>query len=222
MADQLLTTVAEQGSVIGMRLLGNLCSDENNPNRDEQRAYEWYLKSAQSGDVFAMSRLAWRLEKGIVSAPDFEQAYYWYQKAADHGDSYCMIHVGYYIAMGQVVPKDVKKGIELIQKGVSLEANAPEFGYYLLGRFCETGEGMPKDMEKALQYYEKALEKDSEEALYRMALLYDEGKVLPKNTEKAREYCMRVREDLQYSTTCVFDDELLSQIQILLEKLRNL
>ena len=67
----------------------------------------------------------------------------------------------------------------------------------------------------------KAAEKGGEEGLYRMALLYSEGHGVEKDMEKAKECCMKVREDLTYSDTCVFEEDWKQEVELLLENLKE-
>ncbi|MBQ2426244.1 MAG: sel1 repeat family protein, partial [Lachnospiraceae bacterium] len=96
-----------------------------------------------------------------------------------------------------------------------------DFAMFLYGECLERGIGTEEDFGQALELYKKAAEKGGEEGLYRMALLYSEGHGVEKNLEKAKEYCMQVREDLTYSDTCVFEEDWKQEVETLLSSFRQ-
>ena len=85
----------------------------------------------------------------------------------------------------------------------------------------EKGVGVAPDFDRALTLYQQAADKNDEEALYRMALLYREGRGVEQDIQKAGECCRRVNERLEYSPSCVFEGEWKDQVLKLLKELRG-
>ena len=220
-AIELLNTAIERGSSTAVYLLGCIYSRVESTIEEKIHVSELFEKGARLGNVNCMSKLAWRLENGIAGDRDFEQAYYWFKKAAEAEYGYAMIQAGEYMLVGRVTLQDVAKGLDLIKKGMEKQEGGTEFANFLLGWCCETGTGMPKNFERALEYYNKAADDNSEEALYRLALYYGEGQNLPPDLEKAVEYAKRVSKNLQFSSTCKFDEDLKIRTLALLKKLRG-
>ena len=55
--------------------------------RDDERAFEWYLRSAMKGHPGAQSGVGWYYEVGRgIPAPDLVRAYAWYVLSAIGGD----------------------------------------------------------------------------------------------------------------------------------------
>jgi TPR repeat protein len=55
--------------------------------RDDERAFEWYLRSAQKGHPGAQSGVGWYYEIGRgMPTPDLTRAYMWYTLSAIGGD----------------------------------------------------------------------------------------------------------------------------------------
>jgi len=55
--------------------------------KDEVRAFEWYLRAAMKGHPGAQSGVGWYYEVGLgMPAPDLERAYMWYVLSAIGGD----------------------------------------------------------------------------------------------------------------------------------------
>ena len=75
--------------------------------RDEIRAFDWYLRSAMKGHPGAQSGVGWYYEVGIgMPAPDLVRAYAWYVLSAIGGDPDAAI------SQEEVVKKMTKEQIE--------------------------------------------------------------------------------------------------------------
>jgi TPR repeat protein len=51
-----------------------------------------------------------------------------------------------------------------------------------------TGEGVEKDINKSIEWFEKAADFDLPGAMYALGMLYEDGKEVPKDTEKAQAW----------------------------------
>lgn len=83
---------------------------------------------------------------------------------------------------GEKLSKDVKKGLELLEKA-SDQYDIAAFNagdYYLFGK-----EGIQKDYQKAYEYLKKASDKGHKQAMYLLALMYNDGLAKPEGSTPA-------------------------------------
>jgi TPR repeat protein len=82
-----LRPAARSGNAEAEELIGVMYALGLGVNRDEVRAFEWYLRAAMKGHPGAQSGVGWYYEVGIgLPAPDLVRAYMWYVLSAIGGD----------------------------------------------------------------------------------------------------------------------------------------
>ena len=78
---------AKSGNADAEELIGVLYAMGLGVPKDDQRAFEWYLRSAMKGHPGAQSGIGWYYEVGRgLAAPDLVRAYMWYTLSAIGGD----------------------------------------------------------------------------------------------------------------------------------------
>jgi len=78
---------ARAGNADAEELIGTMYALGLGVERDDVRAFEWYLRSAMKGHAGAMSGVGWYYEVGRgLPAPDFVRAYMWYVLSTIGGD----------------------------------------------------------------------------------------------------------------------------------------
>jgi TPR repeat protein len=78
---------ARSGNADAEELIGVMYAMGLGVERDDQRAFEWYLRSAMKGHPGAQSGIGWYYEIGRgMPAPDLVRAYMWYTLSAIGGD----------------------------------------------------------------------------------------------------------------------------------------
>ena len=78
---------ARSGNADAEELIGVMYAMGLGVARDDQRAFEWYLRSAMKGHPGAQSGVGWYYEIGRgLPAPDLVRAYMWYTLSAIGGD----------------------------------------------------------------------------------------------------------------------------------------
>ncbi|MBJ3763455.1 sel1 repeat family protein [Maribius pontilimi] len=83
----LLEGPARSGNADAEELIGILYALGLGVERDDRRAFEWYLRSAMKGHPGAQSGVGWYYEIGRgLPAPDLVRAYMWYTLSAIGGD----------------------------------------------------------------------------------------------------------------------------------------
>ncbi len=86
-AYEALWPAARSGNAEAEELIGVMYAMGLGVPRDDQRAFEWYLRSAMKGHAGAQSGIGWYYEVGRgMPAPDLVRAYMWYTLSAIGGD----------------------------------------------------------------------------------------------------------------------------------------
>ncbi|MGR3485888.1 MAG: tetratricopeptide repeat protein [Paracoccaceae bacterium] len=79
---------ARSGNADAEELIGVMYAMGLGVERDDARAFDWYLRAALKGHPGAQSGIGWYYETGRgLPAPDMVRAYLWYALAAIGGDS---------------------------------------------------------------------------------------------------------------------------------------
>ncbi len=82
-----LWPAARSGNADAEELIGVMYAMGLGVERDDQRAFEWYLRSSMKGHPGAQSGVGWYYEVGRgMPAPDLVRAYMWYTLSAIGGD----------------------------------------------------------------------------------------------------------------------------------------
>lgn len=82
-----LWPAARSGNAEAEELIGVMFALGLGVERDDARAFEWYLRSAMKGHAGAQSGVGWYYEVGRgLPAPDLVRAYLWYALSAIGGD----------------------------------------------------------------------------------------------------------------------------------------
>ena len=86
-AFQILLPKAQTGNADAEELIGSLYALGLGVERDDMRAFEWYLRSSLKGHAGAQSGIGWYYEVGRgMPAPDLVRGYLWYTLSAIGGD----------------------------------------------------------------------------------------------------------------------------------------
>lgn len=82
-----LLPAANAGNAEAEELIGVMYASGLGVERDDVRAFEWYLRAAMKGHAGAQSGVGWYYEVGRgIEAPDLVRAYMWYVLSAIGGD----------------------------------------------------------------------------------------------------------------------------------------
>lgn len=86
-AMQALLPAARSGNAEAEELIGVMYAMGLGVERDDMRAFDWYLRASLKGHAGAQSGIGWYFEVGRgVEAPDLVRAYTWYVLSAIGGD----------------------------------------------------------------------------------------------------------------------------------------
>jgi len=86
-ARALFEVYAQSGNAEAEELIGVMYALGLGVDRDDIRAFDWYLRASLKGHAGAQSGLGWYYEVGRgIPAPDLVRAYLWYALSAIGGD----------------------------------------------------------------------------------------------------------------------------------------
>ncbi|WP_245853338.1 tetratricopeptide repeat protein [Maliponia aquimaris] len=79
--------LARSGNADAEELIGVMYALGLGVEKNDERAFEWYLRAAMKGHPGAQSGIGWYYETGRgLTAPDLVRAYLWYALSAIGGD----------------------------------------------------------------------------------------------------------------------------------------
>ena len=168
--------------------------------QDYEKAFEWFLKSAQEGNKFAQYSLANLYYYGNGVEKDLSQAFWWYRKSSEQGQPYASYAVAQMYSKGEYVAENKETAQRYYKAAVSgfleLESKdqADDNLYYKLGAMYKNGLGTEIDIPKAIEYFEKSTE--NMWSTYQLGRLYLFGaEELEKDKEKAVEWLTKSAND---------------------------
>lgn len=168
--------------------------------QDYEKAFEWFLKSAQEGNKFAQYSLANLYYYGNGVEKDLSQAFLWYRKSSEQGQPYASYAVAQMYDKGEYVSQSEETAQRYYKVALSgfleLESKgqADDNLYYKLGAMYKKGLGTEIDIPKAIEYFEKSAE--NMWSTYQLGRLYLFGaEELEKDKEKAVEWLTKSAND---------------------------
>ncbi|GBC07421.1 hypothetical protein RclHR1_07450009 [Rhizophagus clarus] len=142
-----------------------------------EKAFYWYQKAAENGNVVAMDNLVICYYNGEGVEKNLEKAFYWCQKAAENGNENSMGNLANCYKNGEGTEKNSEKSFYWYQKAAE---NGHVKAMDFLGICYENGEGTEKNLEKTFYWYQKAAENGYNKAMNNLAMCYENG----RGTEK--------------------------------------
>jgi enhanced entry protein EnhC len=137
-----------------------------------------YSGLAEKGDQFAQLKLAYMLDNGIGVSPDPIAAQRWYTASAEQGNTLSQYLLGQFYQRGELGEPDYTLAKQWYQKGADEFAKSS----VALGFLYET---VDDNYPQALKSYENAARQGDVFADYNLALMYEYGKGMPADDEKA-------------------------------------
>ena len=108
-----LWPAARSGNADAEELIGVMYAMGLGVERDDQRAFEWYLRSSMKGHPGAQSGIGWYYEIGRgMPAPDLVRAYMWYTLSAIGGDPDAAISLEEVVK--KMTPEEIEKAHILV------------------------------------------------------------------------------------------------------------
>ena len=109
-----LLPAARSGNAEAEELIGVMYASGLGVERDDVRAFEWYLRASLKGHAGAQSGVGWYYEVGRgMPAPDLVRAYMWYVLSAIGGDPDAAISKEEVVK--KMTPEQIEKAHVLIE-----------------------------------------------------------------------------------------------------------
>ena len=113
-AMQELLPYAKSGNADAEELIGVMYALGLGVEKDDHRAFEWYLRSAMKGHPGAQSGVGWYYESGRgLTSPDLVRAYLWYTLSAMGGDPDAELSLESLVP--QMTSEQIKQGKIMVQ-----------------------------------------------------------------------------------------------------------
>lgn len=142
------------------------------------QAKQIYEGLAEKGDQYAQLKLAYMLDKGLSAAPDPVAAQRWFTASAEQGNPEAQYLLGQFYQLGVLGQPDYTLAKDWYQKAAQYTSKA----LVALGFIYETVDDNYAD---ALKAYEQAAIKGDVLGDYNLALMYEYGKGVPVDYQKA-------------------------------------
>ena len=153
---------------------------------NEKDGYDLFIRGAELGDAECQWLLGWDLVMGNnTSQENKQQGIIWLEKAVEQDYPPAIQALGSLYYEGQVLNRNKEKAIELFNRGARLgDKNCQLF----LGKAYHFGwDGLSPNGEKAEFWYSKAANQNVVDAIYNLAVLYEEGKLVKRDIYKAND-----------------------------------
>ena len=158
-----------------------------------EKAFEWFLKSAQEGNKFAQYSLANLYYYGNGAEKNLKEAFGWYMRSAKQGQPYASYAVAQMYSKGEYVEHDEKTAQEYYNQALSgflkLEADgqADDNLFYKIGVMYKNGLGTEADMNKAIDYFKRSAELNNKNGLYEYGKALLIGENITQDIPKAMD-----------------------------------
>ena len=158
-----------------------------------EKAFEWFLKSAQEGNKFAQYSLANLYYYGNGAEKNLKEAFGWYMRSAKQGQPYASYAVAQMYSKGEYVEHDEKTAQEYYNQALSgflkLEADgqADDNLFYKIGAMHKNGLGTEADMDMALEYFKRSAELNNKNGLYEYGKALLIGENITQDIPKAMD-----------------------------------
>lgn len=151
----------------------------NAVSRDMARGVSLVIRAHERGDVEGTFHLAKLYARGVSVLPrNEEMAQRLYEMAACRG--HVLARAACYLFGWCGCEKDVEKALQLAETVLESDSGKLFAAYCLVGDDRES-----RDVCRAIGYYTELSERGVPAAMYNLALLYQRGKLVPRNLEKA-------------------------------------
>ena len=158
-----------------------------------EKAFEWFLKSAQEGNKFSQYSLANLYYYGNGAEKNLKEAFGWYMRSAKQGQPYASYAVAQMYSKGEYVEHDEKTAQKYYKQALSeflkLEADgqADDNLFYKIGAMYKNGLGTEADMNKAIDYFKRSAELNNKNGLYEYGKALLLGENITQDIPKAMD-----------------------------------
>ena len=160
----------------------------NGVDQNYEKAYEWYLKGAESGDAKCMTRLGELYVNGAGVTQDYEKALEYFHQAAELQIPKAMYDIGLLYEHGLGVEKIYQKALVWYQ--ASIDAGGV-MAMSDLGMMYFDGRGVEQDYEKCMAWWSRAADHGDRLSARNVGQMYENGQGVKKSYEEAFEWYLK-------------------------------
>ena len=170
-----LIEIARGGNAHAQYKLACIYQNRGLEPENMRKCIDWFTKSAEQNFDSAQYKLGLCYYDGKGVAQDFPTALSWFRKAAEQGHQSAMYYVGRCYARGEGVEADTVEAKRWIDDAINIEKE-------------ELTPYQKQLNANAVAIVKKEAEKGDPYAQYFFGLIYEEGKYLERDIEKAKEW----------------------------------
>lgn len=185
-AEEVITFVEESSVLSGEEAYEK--GEEYFRQENYDKAFEWYMKSAEKGYVSAIHDVGYMYAEGKGVAQDYSKAMEWYRKAADQGNALAQSNIALLYKNGSGVTMNYAKALKWFQMAAKQDDLT---ALRNLGYMYEHGEGVATNYMKAIEWYEKGASLDDAISQYNLGNIYYNGTGVEKDYTKAFEWYLK-------------------------------
>lgn len=197
----LLLEAANNGFVQAMYHLGNCYAAGEGVTKNEEQAVKWYKLAAGKGAANAQWTLAQCLREGKGAAVNYDQALYWYAESAARGYTKSFrrliadsISGSPFIAYMKGMKSYINKDFDDALKQFKVVAKAKvDDGKVMEAAVIANADYAKRNMKKGVKLLDDAAATNAQ-AMYLLAALYEAGKGVDKDMNKAVDYMTKAAE----------------------------
>ena len=175
--------LADQGSGLAQRRLGDVYLNGKGVPRDAAEAARWYARAAEKNDLQAIAQLGTLYQRGEGVRLDWKEAHRLLKQAAEGGNALAMREFAFMALDGRGQPANLTEALQWYRKAAEAgDASAMDMlgiihEYYL----------QPPNLGEALRWYQRAADAGNVAAMYSLSTIYGDGRGVPqdKATEQA-------------------------------------
>ena len=171
----------------------NLGIHYNNNIKEEslKRAFFWYTKAAENGNLAAMNNLANMYYSAHAVKKDLKKAYELYFAAANEGDKLAQFNLSMMYYNGEYIKQSDKKALYWLE--LSAKAGLA-LAQVKLGTFYREGYNLVnKDFKKALYWYYEAAKQEWAEGEFYVGFSYFHGLGIKQSNKKAAYWMQKAK-----------------------------
>lgn len=180
-------------------------------------AARWYRMAAEQGDAISQDSLGQLYYDGRGVEQNYAEAAQWFQKAADQNEPFALYHLGLMYYYGDAVEEDYTKALQLFLKSTEpILIDGEEHQVYVgnvvnrIAFMYSHGQGTSLYYAEAAKWYQITADHD-QESMFQLAHLYDDGKGVEQDSEKAMNLYRNAAElghvNAQFNMGCILLDK---------------
>ncbi|AYV80733.1 MAG: hypothetical protein Harvfovirus5_37 [Harvfovirus sp.] len=174
--------------------------------KDLKNSLKWLQLSVSQGNSYGQCNMGTIYEEGEAVEKNLIAAHKWYKISAENNNAWGQCWLAYSYCDG-FVEKNLPEAINLFKKAASQNNNNGYYGYACLCLFSGVTEDTPG---MAMKYLNIAAESGFCSALETLAVMYELGNRVPKDSMKAYKFYKLLAKD--------YDDKYISKVEELMRK----